>query len=149
MASPGYGRGIVVLALGLFLLAGRDTMNDIFAPLVTDKSPGALGQVGMNLVEAFTGEETRRTYMEDLSRGEKSVHMSFCHYEDVRNSKMLVALGLFFFNSFAQQNLLKTGAFEVYYNSTPVYSKLASGLGNQVDLNEMIKGLKVAMGVEE
>lgn len=70
-------------------------------------------------------------------------------YEDVRNSKMLVALGLFFFNSFAQQNLLKTGAFEVYYNSTPVYSKLASGLGNQVDLNEMIKGLKVAMGVEE
>ena len=78
MASPGYGRGIVVLALGLFLLAGRDTMNDIFAPLVTDKSPGALGQVGMNLVEAFTGEETRRTYMEDLSRGEKSVHMSFC-----------------------------------------------------------------------
>mmetsp|Transcript_10070 Transcript_10070/g.28543 ORF Transcript_10070/g.28543 Transcript_10070/m.28543 type:complete len:146 (-) Transcript_10070:1396-1833(-) len=73
----------------------------------------------------------------------------FMNFEDVRNSKMLVTLAIFFLNSFAQGNLHKTGAFEVYYNSTPVYSKLAQGVGKRVVMKDMLDGLEAAMGASK
>mmetsp|Transcript_5398 Transcript_5398/g.13515 ORF Transcript_5398/g.13515 Transcript_5398/m.13515 type:complete len:112 (-) Transcript_5398:1090-1425(-) len=45
-------------------------------------------------------------------------------YEEVQDKKMLVALGIWFFAGFVLQNLQQTGAFEIYYNTLPVFSKL-------------------------
>jgi len=50
--------------------------------------------------------------------------MGCVRYEEVQDKKMLVALGIWFFAGFVLQNLQQTGAFEIYYNTLPVFSKL-------------------------
>jgi len=64
--------------------------------------------------------------------------------EDVRNSRMLVAIGLFWAASFLSQNLGSTGAFEIYYDQMPVYSKLALR-NNRVVLDDILKSFRAAM----
>ena len=64
-------------------------------------------------------------------------------YDDVADKKMLIGLGIWFFSGTIQQNLLQTGAFEVYYNSLPVYSKLEFHRMPMRD--ELIQNLNLAM----
>jgi selT/selW/selH-like putative selenoprotein len=64
-------------------------------------------------------------------------------YHDLADKKMLVGLGIWFLSGTIQQNLMQTGAFEVYYNSLPVFSKLEM---NRMPMrDELIDGLGLAM----
>ena len=48
-------------------------------------------------------------------------------FEDIRNSKMFTALGLFFLASVVSGNMQKTGAFEVWHNSVEFFSRKKTG----------------------
>lgn len=70
-------------------------------------------------------------------------------FEDIRNSKMFTALGLFFMFSVLGSNLEKTGAFEVWHNSTEFFSRKKTGGVPKFDLisqalGEAIKAAKAA-----
>mmetsp|Transcript_21624 Transcript_21624/g.47499 ORF Transcript_21624/g.47499 Transcript_21624/m.47499 type:complete len:121 (-) Transcript_21624:591-953(-) len=48
-------------------------------------------------------------------------------YNSMKNNKMTTCMGLWFFGNTIAQNLLSTGAFEIYYDGELIFSKLSSG----------------------
>jgi selT/selW/selH-like putative selenoprotein len=48
-------------------------------------------------------------------------------YEQVKEKRWLLSIGCFFIGNMISQNLLSTGAFEIYLDDVEVFSKLKTG----------------------
>eukprot|EP00216_Chloropicon_sp_CCMP2111_P003724 CAMPEP_0198234830 /NCGR_PEP_ID=MMETSP1446-20131203/719_1 /TAXON_ID=1461542 ORGANISM="Unidentified sp, Strain CCMP2111" /NCGR_SAMPLE_ID=MMETSP1446 /ASSEMBLY_ACC=CAM_ASM_001112 /LENGTH=96 /DNA_ID=CAMNT_0043915653 /DNA_START=238 /DNA_END=528 /DNA_ORIENTATION=+ len=68
-------------------------------------------------------------------------------YRGIEEKKMVVSMGLFFVCNTIKQNLLSTGAFEVYYDGAPIFSKLEAHRMPTGD--ELVKSLEAAVKKRE
>ena len=80
-------------------------------------------------------------------------------FEDIRNSKMFTALGLFFLASVVSGNMQKTGAFEVWHNSVEFFSrkktggipdmeKIVASLGDAIKVAKLAAASAKSMGLD-
>lgn len=56
---------------------------------------------------------------------------------------MMILMGAWFIGNTVRQNMLSTGAFEVSFQGTPIFSKL--GTGRMPTMAEVVEGLAEAM----
>lgn len=61
----------------------------------------------------------------------------------MQEKKMMILMGAWFIGNTVRQNMLSTGAFEVSFQGTPIFSKL--GTGRMPTMAEVVEGLAEAM----
>jgi len=68
-------------------------------------------------------------------------------FNSMKNNKMSTCLGAWFVGNTVVQNLVSTGAFEVYYDGQVVFSKLATG--KLPVLNSVVRDVGIAIAARE
>ncbi|KAL4458875.1 hypothetical protein ABPG75_013740 [Micractinium tetrahymenae] len=61
----------------------------------------------------------------------------------VEEKKLMICVGIWFVGNTVRQNLLSTGAFEVSYGGTPIFSKLDTG--RMPSMAEVVAGIAEAI----
>ena len=109
-------------------------MNTLTQAIITVTLEPQARRTGSNVLHAF--RFLRRTYFFIDGNGATSFW-----YETITKNKLAFIGSTMLLNSFIQ-NFVQSGAFEIYYNGTPVYSKLESGKMPTIEM--IIHGLERA-----
>ena len=64
-------------------------------------------------------------------------------FDDIADKRTILALGIWFISGTITQNLQSTGAFEMFYDGRPIFSKMAKGRMPRLD--EVVDGINAAV----